>query len=55
MDFNYLYYRQQVERMRADAAASDSARRAHLGLADGYDAEIARRKGETPPPRHRRR
>jgi hypothetical protein len=41
MDFNYLYHRQQVSLMRAEDAASDGARAAHLGLARGYAARIA--------------
>ena len=36
MDINYFLEREQVERVRADAAGSAPARRAHLGLADGY-------------------
>lgn len=44
MDVNYLYYRQQIERMRADAAACEASRTAHLDLAGRYDALIAMRK-----------
>jgi hypothetical protein len=48
MDFNYLYHRQQVERMRAAAAACEPSRVAHLDLADAYDDEILRRKDARP-------
>ena len=44
MDLNYLYHRQQVERMRADAAACLPSRNAHLGLARLYDSLIQRRR-----------
>jgi len=44
MDLNYLYHRQQVEHMRADAAGSAPARDAHRALAEGYEAEIERQK-----------
>lgn len=40
MDLNYLYHRQQVSLMRADAAACVEARRAHLGLAREYREQI---------------
>jgi hypothetical protein len=46
VDLNYLYHRQQVERMRAAAASSDEARRAHRGLARAYEAEIAQAKAD---------
>jgi hypothetical protein len=45
MDLNYLYYRQQVSMMRADRAACDASRKAHLGLAELYSQTIARRPG----------
>ena len=41
MDLNDLFYRQQVERSRADAAASDEARQIHEGLARKYEEQIA--------------
>jgi hypothetical protein len=41
MDLNYLFYRQQIERSRADAASSDEARKAHERLAAGYEAKIS--------------
>jgi hypothetical protein len=40
MDLNYLFLRQQVERTRADAAASDEARVAHEQLARCYETQI---------------
>lgn len=40
MDINYLFLRQQVERSRADAAASEPARRAHDQLANEYERLI---------------
>jgi hypothetical protein len=46
MDFNYLYHRQQVSLMRADAAACDPSRAAHQGLAHLYGSLIARAKAE---------
>ena len=45
MDLNYLYFRQQVERDLADKADNAQARRAHDGLARGYEEEIARVTG----------
>ena len=44
MDFNYLYHRQQVSLMRAEAAACDSSRAAHEGLARLYGSLIDRRR-----------
>ena len=41
MDLNYLFYRQQIERSRADAAGSEAARKAHEGLAGEYEARIS--------------
>ena len=43
MDLNYVFHRQQVERSKAQAAASTEARRAHLELARRYEAEIVAR------------
>ena len=40
MDLNYLLMREQVERVRADRAASDQARAVHAELADGYRAIV---------------
>lgn len=40
MDLNYLFHRQQVERTRAEGAASDEARVAHEQLARCYEAQI---------------
>lgn len=40
MDMNYLFFRQQMERSRADAAASDNARKAHEQLAFEYERLI---------------
>jgi len=41
MDLNYLYHRHQVSLFLATNGASDAARRAHRGLADGYASRIA--------------
>ncbi len=41
MDFNYLYHREQVSMMRAEAAACDKSRAAHSALADLYGRRIA--------------
>lgn len=49
MDFNYLYYCQQVERMRADAALCAASRRAHRALASLFGSLIERRKAERNP------
>ncbi|MDQ4086910.1 MAG: hypothetical protein M3177_02680 [Pseudomonadota bacterium] len=40
MDINYLLYREQIERERAERAASDEARAAHRGLAQGYREQV---------------
>lgn len=45
MDLNYLLRRQQVERSRAEAAASEAARKAHEELARKYEQEIEARTG----------
>ncbi|MDR6788503.1 hypothetical protein J2Y58_001861 [Sphingomonas sp. BE138] len=42
MDLNYLFHRQQVSLMMADAAGGVEAQRAHRALAQGYAARIAR-------------
>lgn len=41
MDVNYYLHREQVERMRADQAASSKAADAHRGLANLYHDRIA--------------
>jgi hypothetical protein len=41
-DLNYLLYRQQVERLRAEDAQSEKARDAHLELARQYERAIER-------------
>jgi hypothetical protein len=46
MDFNYLYHRQQVSLMRAEAAATSPAKAAHEQLAELYTGQIARGKAE---------
>ena len=40
MDVNYYLHREQIERMRASAAASEEARAAHKGLADLYRKRV---------------
>jgi hypothetical protein len=42
MDLNYLYYRQQVSRMRTALAACDASRAAHATLAKLYGDQIHR-------------
>lgn len=42
MDYNYLYYRQQVSLMRASAAACAPSREAHHRLARFYMERIKR-------------
>lgn len=46
MDLNYLFQRQQVERSRADTAASEAARKAHEDLARQYEEQIEAMTGE---------
>jgi hypothetical protein len=41
MDLNYLFYRQQVERSRAEAAQSEAVRSVHEQLAIGYEEKIS--------------
>ena len=45
MDLNYLFYRQQVERIRAEEARCREARDAHAQLACLYEAAIERVTG----------
>jgi len=40
MDINYLLMREQISLMRARAARSVEARKAHEGLAKGYAAKL---------------
>jgi hypothetical protein len=40
MDINYLFLRQQMERMRAEAATTGVARRIHEQLANEYERLI---------------
>lgn len=40
VDLNYLFHRQQVERTRAETAASEEAREIHEQLARQYEAQI---------------
>jgi len=46
-DLNYLFFRQQVERSRAEVAASDAARKAHEELAEAYEEQIEESTAET--------
>jgi hypothetical protein len=43
MDLNYLLHRQQIERIRAEFAASGEARQAHAELASLYEQAIEER------------
>jgi hypothetical protein len=45
IDLNYLFFRQQVERTRAEQAGSEAARKAHEGLAAEYEDAIERLTG----------
>jgi septal ring factor EnvC (AmiA/AmiB activator) len=45
MDLNYLFLRQQVERIRAEAAKNAAARDAHEEMARQYELEIERKSG----------
>lgn len=45
MDLNYLLRRQQEERVRAEAATSNSSRLAHEALAVQFENEIRRQTG----------
>ena len=47
MDLNYLYHRQQVSLMMADAATSSEARHAHRDLACRYGRLIDADRGAT--------
>lgn len=40
MDINYYLHREQIERIRADRAASETARLAHRRMAELYRARI---------------
>ena len=40
VDLNYLFHRQQVERIRSEAARSEEARTAHEELAKRYEERI---------------
>ena len=42
MDLNYLFFRQQVEKTRADHATNTEARNAHDHLARCYEYRISR-------------
>ncbi len=44
MDFNYLYHRQQVSLMRAEAASCGASRSAHVTLARLYERRIEQGK-----------
>ena len=46
MDLNYLFHRQQVERIRAEAAANEAAREAHAEMAKKYEERISQLAGE---------
>ena len=49
MDLNYLYYRQGIERMRADAAACPPSQAAHRDLAARYGILIERIRTDPAP------
>jgi len=42
MDLNYVFLRQQIERARAESAASAAARDAHEEMARQYELQIER-------------
>jgi hypothetical protein len=41
MDLNYLFYRQQVEQIMAEAASSEAVRKIHAALASHYEERIS--------------
>lgn len=47
MDLNHLHHREGEERLRAEAAACDQSRAAHLGLANLYRDRIVRQRADT--------
>ncbi len=46
MDLNYLFHRQQVEKIRSGAAENEAARMAHEELARRYELRIETETGE---------
>ena len=42
MDLNYLFYRQQIERSKAEAARTEAVRNVHEKLAIAYEEQISR-------------
>ena len=42
MDLNYLFYRQQIERSKAEAARTEAVRTVHEKLAIAYEEQISR-------------
>jgi len=52
VDFDYLSRRYEDELRRADEAATEAARDAHLALADQYLAEIERLRSRQDPGLH---
>lgn len=53
MDINYYLHREQIERMRAERAETETARTAHRRMADLYRARIRayRDEGDRAPER----
>jgi len=49
MDVNYYLHREQVERMRADAAVTTEAGEVHRRLADLYRARLSAYRTAPPP------
>jgi hypothetical protein len=45
MDLNYVFLRQQVERVLAKKAASEPARKAHEAMAQAYERAIEEKSG----------
>ncbi len=46
-DLNYLFFRQQVERSRAETARCDAARKAHEEFARRYEVQIEQLTAES--------
>ena len=46
MDLNYLFHRQQIERIRSEVAKSEDARTAHQELAWRYEQRIEKLTGD---------
>ena len=48
MDINYILQREQIERVRAERAASAAARDAHVSMAEAYLALVTGHRDQAP-------